>query len=616
MFPIVPKLEELLKTANADKLTDDFGLVLVFIFIISLLFFIFQSIKPQKKFFSNLIEYSPVLLTSVGILGTFTGIVAGLLNFDINNIDTSISSLLGGMKTAFLSSVIGVALSILLKIIYSFPLSKQANNQKLDVQSLVGKFYEQAEHTKKQSDHIESLTKAVDQLTVAIGSNTDSSLLSQLKLLRSDLSDNNKITKEILENGFNHIEDIRKITNQSQMQFMVFEDHLWKKLNDFAEMMSKSATQQVIEALKQVISDFNNNLIEQFGDNFKQLNLAVLSLIEWQENYKNQLNEMIKLYNSGVKTLSDTEKSITHIEQSTQEIPKTMNNLSQIITANQHQIQELDNHLTAFAELKDKAVNAVPQIQSQIELMLSGVSEGNKKLIEGIAESGEKLNQNLNKGGEELYKNVNEVSEGIKNSSNVLLNKNQEIQQTFTTMQDAVYSTFEKLLQQHIFQAEKTLANIENNTKKTLEGIAESGEKLNQNLNKGGEELYKNVNEVSEGIKNSSNALLNKNKEIQREFEQLQITLHKTFEELMRTHISENSKLMRRLEEEGKNALNITAESVTKQLKLIDESMQSEVNRVMNEMGRALATISRQFTDDYKKLVNEMHNITSYRNRG
>ena len=53
-------------------------------------------------------------------------------------------------------------------------------------------------------------------------------------------------------------------------------------------MMSKLATEQVIAALKTVIQDFNNNLTEQFGENFKQLNTAVLELVTWQENYKQQ----------------------------------------------------------------------------------------------------------------------------------------------------------------------------------------------------------------------------------------------------------------------------------------------------------------------------------------
>ncbi|WP_223823665.1 hypothetical protein [Candidatus Enterovibrio escicola] len=44
--------------------------------------------------------------------------------------------------------------------------------------------------------------------------------------------------------------------------------------------MSESATEQVIEALKQVILDFNHNLTEQFSENFKQLNEADHKLVD------------------------------------------------------------------------------------------------------------------------------------------------------------------------------------------------------------------------------------------------------------------------------------------------------------------------------------------------
>ncbi|HHF6577281.1 TPA: MotA/TolQ/ExbB proton channel family protein [Haemophilus influenzae] len=78
-----------------------------------------RSNKTKRR--SVFADYAPTLLTSLGILGTFTGIVSGLLNFDIEHIDTSISTLLSGMKTAFLTSVIGVCFSIGLKIIYQLP---------------------------------------------------------------------------------------------------------------------------------------------------------------------------------------------------------------------------------------------------------------------------------------------------------------------------------------------------------------------------------------------------------------------------------------------------------------------------------------------------------------
>ncbi|MBK6287408.1 MAG: MotA/TolQ/ExbB proton channel family protein [Gammaproteobacteria bacterium] len=57
------------------------------------------------------VEYAPGLMTSLGIFGTFVGVVIGLLHFDIrpDAIDGSIATLIEGLKTAFLTSVVGLA---------------------------------------------------------------------------------------------------------------------------------------------------------------------------------------------------------------------------------------------------------------------------------------------------------------------------------------------------------------------------------------------------------------------------------------------------------------------------------------------------------------------------
>lgn len=70
-------------------------------------------------------------------------------------------------------------------------------------------------------------------------------------------------------------------------------------MDKVSEVIAKSATEQVINALKEVIRDFNNNLTEQFGENFKELNKAVFKLVEWQENYSNQIEQMIRQYEQG-----------------------------------------------------------------------------------------------------------------------------------------------------------------------------------------------------------------------------------------------------------------------------------------------------------------------------
>ena len=64
---------------------------------------------------AQLAELIPGLLTSLGILGTFLGLMQGLANLDLGDATktlTSIPTLLGGMKFAFATSVAGISCSL------------------------------------------------------------------------------------------------------------------------------------------------------------------------------------------------------------------------------------------------------------------------------------------------------------------------------------------------------------------------------------------------------------------------------------------------------------------------------------------------------------------------
>lgn len=63
----------------------------------------------------RLLEMAPDIFTSLGILGTFVGLVWGLKNFEPTNYEamtTSVASLVDGIKVAFLTSIYGIAMSI------------------------------------------------------------------------------------------------------------------------------------------------------------------------------------------------------------------------------------------------------------------------------------------------------------------------------------------------------------------------------------------------------------------------------------------------------------------------------------------------------------------------
>ena len=82
-------------------------------------YFNVEDISLKYKLNLRMMETSSGTLVGLGLLGTFLGLTVGIINFDSSNsenIQESIQGLLGGMGTAFSTSLLGMAFSILFTI--------------------------------------------------------------------------------------------------------------------------------------------------------------------------------------------------------------------------------------------------------------------------------------------------------------------------------------------------------------------------------------------------------------------------------------------------------------------------------------------------------------------
>ena len=373
ILPLSPILEGLLKTTNAGDVTELFLELLAVIFVTGA---VLGLLGWAKRF----VDHAPTMLTSVGILGTFVGIVIGLMHFDPQNIDGSIAMLLDGLKTAFITSLAGMGAAILFKVLSTTPLMPLWQ-RKQDVRGagpdeILNALLEQNKHFDAlrtavagdeetslvgqmklmrgdQNDQHKATLNAVADFRKAISGDEETSLIGQFKLMRSDAGDHHRAVMQALE--------------QDRAALGELANKLWQELDEFARLMAKGATEQVINALKEVIADFNNNLTEQFGDNFKALDASVQKLVEWQANYRQQLEQMSEQYGQGVQAITLTGESVAQISEESKQIPVTMEALKEVMEVNQHQLKELASHLEAFRDMRDKAVEAVPQIRQQVE---------------------------------------------------------------------------------------------------------------------------------------------------------------------------------------------------------------------------------------------------------
>ena len=203
------------------------------IIVVLIVFFFLKSVpKNSNRNYKNEI-------VSLGVLGTFIGISIGLYHFDVTHIKESMPILLSGLKTAFITSGVGIFFSIVLSII----------------------------KPKRESKN------------------------------------------------------------------------------------------EMLGALELIVKDFNNNLTEQFGDNFKQLNEAVKNMIIWQENYKDH---------------------ISHSEQSLNNILSELKQVSVLKENEQKQIQQLIHNLSdASIKVRDSLEDTTDIVKENMQLLLR---EANRKL--------------------------------------------------------------------------------------------------------------------------------------------------------------------------------------------------------------------------------------------
>lgn len=541
-------LEGLLRSATANSVTELFIWIMVAIFVVAVL-------QGKKGKHGQFLEHAPAVLVSLGILGTFIGIVIGLLDFDAHDIKNSIEGLLDGLKTAFITSLVGMSLSLVLKALDAWWFAPARSKAEAVPDTVT------PEHIYGAMNRQVQLLETLNQ---SLSGNEEGSVSGQLKLLRTDMN------------------DFRQGLTRDQQEFR---QALFTQLTQFAEMLSRSATEVVIEALRQVIQDFNRNLVEQFGDNFKALNESVVKMIDWQEQYKQHVETLEARIETAVrelertataneaisKSLATSELSIGSIENHCQSIPSAIGQLTPVLQTNQHQIQELQRHLEAFVALRDQAVRAVPEMQQHMDAIT-------KQLSEKMHEVATKMHE----GAQEFGRSVDHTNTALTEASHVISSHTEQIS---TNMKDAseefatsVRDTMEvmlrnaKTLEQQMGQAvEQTTLALSNELKRVAEHIQSS--------------FTASVDATLTSLKNSVEASLSHTET------QLQGSANRT---------------LGAVEAQVREATDRANASLHAQLGAMDKAIERELEKVFREMGSALATISRRIADDHAELTQRM----------
>tara|TARA_R110002111_G_scaffold65277_1_gene107054 strand:- start:3102 stop:4940 length:1839 start_codon:yes stop_codon:yes gene_type:complete len=605
-------LSNFLKTFLADQITE-FFIILIIVIAVTTVFLAYKGVSEA------FVRYAPSLLTSLGILGTFTGIVIGLYHFEPTKIDESIPLLLNGLKTAFMTSLVGIGSALIVKVILTHPFKQAgtgADIKDVDASDLLQAINSQSEH--------------LANLHAAIAGDETSSLTGQIKLLRSDSNENAKTLITEQRKSLEALSKIESLSSEQKKSFDRFSEKLWVQMQDFADMLSRSATETVIEALKEVISDFNKNLTEQFGENFKELNSAVLKLVAWQEDYRIQLEQMAAQYAQGVEAITKTEVSVEHISRESEKIPETMSDLKTIIEVNQHQLNELSNHLEAFKAVRDKAVEAVPEIHAQINKTVTdlnsaveGASDHYKVMLD---KSSEYLNSHNDRSADLLEKLTVTSEEGLNRLKEGFEKGADDVASGLADGADA----FRKVIKEEAAEFKNTAFSVHGSLQSTSDKLVSNSEKIGQSLTESSDDIQSKLSDMlskmderSQSIigsfEETGKSLLEQNSVVLQQttsgIEDMRKQLQSSIEHTLGQQAGVTESVVQGMAEQMTTSLQRTEDHINKQLSAMDEALEKELGQVMKHMGQNLGSIAQKFTSDYSVLTENMKKVVAQSNR-
>ncbi len=323
-----------------------------------------------KKKASSLVQaYS----STMGVLGTFVGVYVGLMDFDETNIAASVPELLGGLKTAFSTSIVGMIVALLAKLFY-----RPKEVQVVDI------------GVEKQDNIISVLNGILFEIK-SMSSKVDGQIESVEK--------NIKEKSDAVKSGFNILDQsLKEEIDAVKTGFNILDQSLIK----FGEEVAKQSSEKLIESIQRVMDDFDTKINSQLGQSFNDLRKSVEELNKWQNDHVDELKQL----NEHAKVACDSTKvSVERFAVLNSELEKFRSNEELL----KNTLQETAIMIQRVARLGIDCEKVIPTIDKRLGDTISKLDD----LALRIKEITSNATNALIQGNKSMEKQVNILDENV-----------------------------------------------------------------------------------------------------------------------------------------------------------------------------------------------------------
>ena len=359
----------------------------------------------------RILEMIPDIFTSLGILGTFIGLVWGLKNFEPSSYETmtnSVSSLVAGIKVAFLTSIYGIAFAI----IYTSGMKSVFSDMNEKLQAFLEKFHiyvlPTAENESRnlmvasQKLQVKAMKQMAEQLSAEMAQSFEKAINPTFQKMNESLdvltesvtSCQQDVMQEILRSF------LREMNGSFKLQFKDFNDALaqlkkaQKENTDYTTSLYHTMSDQLnssYEKQSETMKDMVNELGNAQGryistaSRIAQENQEIQKM--QQQDYQRVADYLKEAEKTSAKFWVACNQTMQRYVETASQVMEKVSAASQtgtdVLNANRQVMEELEKRLADFASCQDKTLQTMEEVRRLLTDISVTKENGNISLTGG-----------------------------------------------------------------------------------------------------------------------------------------------------------------------------------------------------------------------------------------
>ena len=405
--------------------------------------------------------------TGIGILGTFIGLTIGLAGVDTSStgaLSSSISGLLGGMSTAFVTSIFGIVSAIVFGVWHS-------------------------QNMKRFGDAVSRFTDALDQ--VFIRKSVEEILLEELAESREQRAAMEQLSTDMAISICDHLPDV--LDQLAEKMDSAMKGNLDTMLAGLSERQDKQTEQlmQISSNTSSLVSGCFDQLgdvlkkgvgqeAEELGNSLKNLSSDIASLAEGIRDILDRSTKASSEANQ--KTLDALNEAISKMNETmegmankqTEETDKNIQRMTALMEEMKTTMKDIFDEMAASAKEQRTEIGKIAKDSAdQTKENLSAINASVKELMAGIGGQMQQMQSIIGKfaidSADQTKENLGVINASVKKLMAEIADQMQQMQSMMDTHEKHMQETLDQMR-----QAVSSSGNVVNAAGKTVEAAGKT----------------------------------------------------------------------------------------------------------------------------------------------